>query len=136
MVQIGLMIADITIWIVTLTYILKVSWCDAFAASPSCIIWWKNGLNRSYDSRDIMILVNGDLDLYSQGQLIWHFCCWPHCHHFYKRLVKVDHIIAEIQQFLQIVTLIYIFKVRWYYAFLCWPRCHHCRRNFVKIEQG
>ena len=57
-----------------------------------------------------MIFVNGDLDLYFQDQLIWHFCCRPQ---FYKTLVKVGHIIAQhiIQHFLQMVTLTYIFKV-------------------------
>ena len=60
-----------------------------------------------------MISVNGDLDLHFQGQL------FVADHHFYESLEKIGHIIVEIQQYLKVVTLTYIFKLRRYYFVCC-----------------
>ena len=111
-VEIGLIIAEILPFAkCDLDLLFKVSWCNAFVASLSCFILVKV-LLISVIIADILIFINGDLYLHFQSQLIWQFCCRPHCHHFYENLVKIGHTITEIQQFLEMVTSIYIFKVR------------------------
>ena len=98
---------------------LHVNWCDVLAV-PQLHHFGERLVQIGHiiaEIKIIVIFVNGNLDLHFQGQLMKFFCC-QHCHHFYESLVKNGHKIAEIQKFFQIVTLTYIFKVRWYYVCL------------------
>ena len=79
-----------------------------------------------------MIFVTSDLDLHFQDQLIWYFGCRPYCHYFHENCVNIIRIIAEIQRFLLMMILTYIFKVRRWENF-CGPWFHQCGRKLVQI---